>query len=849
MTAPNFVIAGKTKKQIEVRISYRIIELFSEGLYSSPHKAIEELVCNGFDAGAKAVHIILPTELAAPDSAILVVDDGMGMDVASFEQHWLIGSSDKRLATYTAPRGRRQIGKFGIGKLATFVLGNRLSHVSKKGGKYYAVSMDYSKVPAGEKGTVHAKEKVPLNVRELTEAEARTALEPWLDTLGDTPKLFGKSAKPNWTIAIMSELKDMATEIKPGVLRWVLSTAMPLRDDFHLYVDGAEIKAKKLLGKKLGKWVLGKDLVELPKPAPDDIEERNDAKLDKKDPLHHGLFVKGLGRVTGYVELFEDPLDTGKSGEIERSNGFFVYVYGRLVNVSDAGFGIDRNVLRHGTFSRFRGVIHVDGLDPELRASRENIRSGPRVNTAKELLHGIFNFVRAKHDAGATPEDPSKRVGARIGSSPAALTRRPVATLVSAAFKGKYKPRTIHLPDAASDHDRDALIETIRGSEDTTESLIDQTVVVTTLRQADPIAILDVATRTLQINGLHPFVAYFLGDFEDIKHSLPLQLLATSEVLLEAHMVQSGIKETVIHDLLESRDLLLRHLARSTGKRNARLIAQALMDAGSSQNELETELVAAFDSMGFAAVPLGKSGRADGVAEAVLGAANDGIASTYKVSLEAKSKEEIGGTVSAKTVGVSTIVRHRDALAATHAVVVAPQFPTTKGEASALAQETANDRRLNEKDGKTITLIKINDLARLVRLVPARRISLNRLRELFKTCSLPAEAAKWIDALEKEKPTRVPYEKLLKTIYDEQKQYADQVVDLGLIRGVMRDKHHTNMTNDEIETALKALSQLVPDWIFVQSGRVELRTRPDKILDAVHHELGEYPKSESAGAV
>ena len=47
-----FEIGVDTGKQIEVRISYRIIQLFSEGLYSSPNKAVEELVSNSFDAGA-----------------------------------------------------------------------------------------------------------------------------------------------------------------------------------------------------------------------------------------------------------------------------------------------------------------------------------------------------------------------------------------------------------------------------------------------------------------------------------------------------------------------------------------------------------------------------------------------------------------------------------------------------------------------------------------------------------------------------------------------------------------------------------------------------------------------------
>ena len=51
-----FFELGSLKDQINVEISFQIIALFSEGLYSSPNKAIEELVSNAFDADATCVH-------------------------------------------------------------------------------------------------------------------------------------------------------------------------------------------------------------------------------------------------------------------------------------------------------------------------------------------------------------------------------------------------------------------------------------------------------------------------------------------------------------------------------------------------------------------------------------------------------------------------------------------------------------------------------------------------------------------------------------------------------------------------------------------------------------------------
>ena len=205
-----FARAGTKISTIPVKISYRIIELFSEGLYTSPTKAIEELVSNSFDAGASNVHVLISPDLSAQDAIIAVVDDGESMDENGLRSLWLIGASDKRNLT-TLPRGRKQIGKFGIGKLATFVLGQHLTHVCKRDTKYFATTMDYSKMPEGRGGGVEFEgEEVILPLRQLTERQARDCLPSLL--FGQKPgfkaiPLFGKNAVASWTVAIMSKLK------------------------------------------------------------------------------------------------------------------------------------------------------------------------------------------------------------------------------------------------------------------------------------------------------------------------------------------------------------------------------------------------------------------------------------------------------------------------------------------------------------------------------------------------------------------------------------------------------------------------------------------------------------------
>jgi hypothetical protein len=235
---PKFASIGTSTDSIDVRLSYKIVELFSEGLYTSPNKAVEELVANSFDAGALRVQVLYSANLHDQDATIVVIDDGEGMGAVGLKQHWLIGISNKRRLS-TLPRGRQQIGQFGIGKLATYVLAGRLTHISKHEAKYYSTSMDYTAIDRRVEKEVEPQVPIKIALRELTEAQAREVVKAWMDTAAFKASgmtLFGKDAPVSWTIAIMSSLKAKVHEIKPGVLEWVLRTALPLRPDFEIWL-------------------------------------------------------------------------------------------------------------------------------------------------------------------------------------------------------------------------------------------------------------------------------------------------------------------------------------------------------------------------------------------------------------------------------------------------------------------------------------------------------------------------------------------------------------------------------------------------------------------------------------
>ena len=840
---------GTQKDEIEVIISYRIIHLFSEGLYTSPNKAIEELVCNSFDADAQHVHVLLSPDLQAEGASIVIIDDGEGMDKDGFTQHWIIGKSVR--PTRISSKKRNQIGKFGIGKLATYVLANRLTHICKKDGNYFSTTMDYKSVPSDTNSGVFeedsAKKKVKLPFNELTEEQAKNALAPWLKGTKKgykALKLFGDKASSSWTVAIMSELKnDMIDNLKVGRLKWVLSTAMPLRDDFILYLNGDQILSSKE-SKESKTWIIGKDITEkeLGKTGLDDLSVTIDEGVSEKSETRYGLFESSIGRITGKIELYEDGLDVGKSAEIMgRSNGFFVYVRGRLINEDDGHFGIGSNKLSHGTFSRFRGIIYADKLDDELRSSRESVRSGSLVNSIRNILMALFNVARKEWKKKEDELTPGAKFSRTIKATPYSLTQKPILSLLRKALNKKAFPKYLKYDTGLESSQIKSYMEKLEQRITDQDGLIQGTELIE-LSQDERITVLNIETGKLEINTMHPFVAHFLDEYEDVKKNLPLELFAMSEVLLETNLYQAEISENDIAAIMDLRDELLRTLAKSTRKRNSLLVSQALIDASTDKVELESEIVAVFDNMGFDAVPLGGKGKPDGTASAILGVDEQGKPQKYKVSLEAKSKETLDATVANSSVMVSTIARLRDKYECDHAIVVGPDFPS---DGTALSKEVQADREKEKESGKTITIMRIYDLARLVRLRPLKKIGPKEIRELFIKCEMPEDCKKWVDALEATKIEKPNYQVVLEVIWEIQQKRFDEVVDLGAISQALEHTRGIKYSRVKIGSICKSLEGMAPECITVRTNNIiDLVQRPDIVLQRIKAETEKYPEGE-----
>jgi hypothetical protein len=835
---PTFATSGAETEKIDVRLSYRIVSLFSEGLYASPNKAIEELVANSFDAGARTVAVLLATDFHDQNATIAVIDDGEGMDGPGLKQHWLIGKSDKRDLT-KLPLGRQQIGKFGIGKLASYVLSNRLTHISKKGRKYYSTSMDFKIVDDRGEEEIEPKTPVRIALRELTEDQAKKALTEWTGTAAfqkSKIKLFGAGAPKSWTFAILSDLKDKVHEIRRGRLEWVLRTALPLRDDFSIYLDGAKLVPSKAGKGRIKTWVLGKDITDLPKPAPKGIEVSEDRSKASDSETRFALQHPAVGRITGYAEIYRELL-TGKSDELGRSHGFFVYVLGRLINVEDDHFGIPPDQLRHGTFGRIRIVVHMDGLDDHLQSDRDHLRQGPVLTDAQNILRAIFNKIRPELEQIDAGEDPGAKLARKLAVSPTSLARRPIIEMARAALDGKVKSRYIVLPLTVTEEESKKFIAQMEARAETPEQFVSGLDFVYDATSDDGIAVYDATTGRLRVNGLHPFVGAFYDEFTSKTAGFPLEMFAMAEVLLESHLHQVGLKQDQLDAVMSTRDQLLRYVAQESGRRTSLAVANALRNARNNEDKLEIEVVEAFRSLGFDSARIGGKGKPDGVAKAHLSPGVDGKPRRYAVTLDAKSKKKEGAKLKAKDFGVATIARHRDEAQCEHAVVIAPAFEHTPGKESALSKDIKKDRDNTAAAGnpRTITAIHIDDLARLVQLRPVKRLGLARIRELLETCSLPEDCKKWVDAVAKETVVTPPYEKIINAIHQLQQEYEMAAVEYGALRvalGSAKPPYKVS-TNDELIELCKAMAAMAGYEITATDRTVELNQSPANVLAAI----------------
>lgn len=798
---------GRQIDTIDVKISYRIIELFSGGLYSSPNKAFEELVCNSYDAFADTVCVNVPSDLTVDGAYIWVCDNGESMGQQGLKDLWRIGWTSKRIQE--REERRLQIGRFGIGKLATYVLARKLTYVCKKDKRYLAATMDYGVIS-------EENEKLALAEREISEKDAEKALAPYIHLAGKYQlqfNLFGNDAVETWTFALLTELKPKAFEIKEGRLKWVLETALPLNPGFSLFYNGNEVKSSKISIPIKKTWVLGKN---------DTTAEKLGYAKPKFCGNQYYIDFDNLRKVHGQIDLYEDSLDKGKAVELGRSHGIFLMVRGRLINLDDPLLGM--SAFSHGPFNRTRITIHADGLDDNLTSTRESIKESLPLTQLKDYIKKKFdNEVRKYYFEVENKKDRESSISYRLSQTSLTLSKRPLYVFAEKFYNDEIEnPLLIEKPPKEL---KSKLLQELQEELSGEESIIKKTEWLI-LGSGDPIAKFDLTQGLVKINLLHPFIANYTDAYKSI---LPLEFVAITEVLTEAHLYELGLEESIINDIMRRRDNTLRKLSLSD-RQGTPAVAQMLKESISDPTGLEDAVYNAFLALGFEASKIGGKDQPDGKADAILGY-DKNQNNNYSLTYDAKSTQK--EKIAAATARLSAIKRHQTKYGADYSVIVAVDFEGADDPDSAISVEAKQQK---------VTTIRAKDLMRLLLLWAPHQIGLLKLRDLFEKCCTPADVTGWIDKIGNEKIKTGPFKEILEAIYYLQKTDIEPP-DLSSVRYRLNQtlKFNKPMSKAELSSWISSLIVLIPGFISLDGEKVGVQGRPEELMKAVHSAIQSVP--------
>ena len=793
---------GDPRGDLQVRLSNQLIHLLSEQMYSSPLKAMEELVVNAYDADAKTCRINFVDYDNDEDNLIAVFDDGSGMNFVGLEQLWHVGESPKIDNEISPKHGRKVIGKFGIGKLATYAIANKITYLTHHSNSTFHVTCDFRRFKSAPEGG--SSEAVPLTVKEITDSKELRDNEQFkelCEILDIDPYDVNGYALKSWTLCVLETLKPKAADLKLGRLKWVLRTAMPLKANFCIYVNGDIVERTE------------DEFIPVVKFSVDDLDIGRLASLnasledDWKWKVENNLLVskKFPSGLTGEVIVTQRSLVTGKSADVGRSHGFFIFVRGRLVNESDELFGL--HALSHATFNFFRADIYADDLHSEVTAPREGLELGKKRDVVSDLLLGLFNDARQRqqdHEREIDDEEKRKREHERL-FVPRRLVEHPIAdTLVM--FKneaeGTEADEGWFFIQGVSDANIKGVVEELYGNGPRKYRYkYDR------LGKTERFVKLNPESAEFTLNEDHEVI---LAYSDEPRSRQLLEDLVASEVLLEVYLREAGINPHIIGEVLERRDMLMRSLAQDRVF-SLDAIAQFLSDSRDDKDNLEIALIAASRALGFNAKHISKSGEPDGVARF-----NDYKNAEIKITLEAKSSVEIPELSS---LDFSGLAEHMNNHQASGCLLVAPDYPGEKQVKKGQNSAVETRAKMNK-----ISCWTIKDLARIVSAAETHQINARQVLDIVLEQFTPKDVSGAVDKLLSTDSMQDYYREILNVMkkLDTPDTLKNNIRTVQHISGLLAvDKKLKDVTDESIRNALAQMSH---------NSRGMVRLKGDHIL-------------------
>lgn len=816
--------AGEHREPLKVSLSHELVTLLSEQLYQSPMKAIEELVVNSFDAEASVCRLSIPDKLEGGEEPIVVYDNGIGMDEEGLKDLWHIGHSRKREEQIEKARKRKQIGKFGIGKLATYSIARRITYITRtKGGDVLTTSLNFDDFQDDPTGSPTVP--VELGVSRLTanQLKAVAGLSEALKAAKVPANPF--SGKKSGTVVLLEDYKERASEMNRGNLRWVLSTAMPLGSDFKLYVGKEEIKSFHATFNK----VVSFGVHELDKNRLNNLSDQTGETWKKKGKmLTSPLFSSG---VSGEVVITDRTLMEGKASDLQRSHGFFVRVRDRLVSLEDPLFGL--NPVSHKYFNRFHADIRANDLDSGLTAPREGVGTTSKLRLNFErLLSELFYQARGRYDEAIKKkeeQEKTKHEDDRNYVNPT-FVEHPTADVLSGAggdpSTGADADSTWFYLKMPSDDALPALLDDLYA--DRREGVY--TYQRTQLGGSGRLVRFDPSEHLFEINDEHEFVRA-----HDEEHGALVDDIVTAEALLEVYLREEGVSASRVGEILERRDQLFRALALDRVYSPA-TIAKELRDSVSDADDLEIAQVTACRAIGFVAKHLKDSEKPDGVARFFDYPGEETI-----ITLEAKSAKD---TPSLPHLDFAGLSQHLDDYNAVGCLLVAPKYPGgTKGERAQAAKRAEKQR---------VSCWTVEQLANVVQAAESRHLGARQVLEIVRSKFAPEQVTKAVEQLlsEPQWSRRDLYKAVIAALRDLDGKLSDRPRTFELIAGIVSQQPNMGeVKGAELEKAVVELAAASKGALTVSGKALRLNTSIDELETRVSALLGKPGRPRREGSM
>ena len=132
-----------TTGKFALSISLNVLEHLGINLYSNVPSVLSEIVANSWDADASEVRVTFDRA----DGRFVMEDDGVGMTESEVNERFLmVGHRRRDVQPGLTAKGRRPMGRKGIGKLSLFSIANTVMIETSKDGQKNAFQMDLNAI-------------------------------------------------------------------------------------------------------------------------------------------------------------------------------------------------------------------------------------------------------------------------------------------------------------------------------------------------------------------------------------------------------------------------------------------------------------------------------------------------------------------------------------------------------------------------------------------------------------------------------------------------------------------------------------------------------------------------------